>query len=388
MRQADDDRAVAAVAAAVVHADAYRAADAAAAALVDALGVRWAVIYQTDYVMRQLHPIGGTPVRTDHRSVNIDSSAAGQVFRSQQPTTTTATADQEVLTLPLTSRGHRIGVVQLGCRSGEASVVRGRAVGCVELLAPLLWEATRGDDVMERRRRATRLSLPAEMQWQLLQGRGLEAPDEFSVYAQLEPAELVSSDLFDWSYDGRKITVMLLDALGEGITAAQNSELALTALRNARRASLPAVEAVSLADQALWDQFRGGAEVAAMVIEHDLHTGTTTIINAGAPPPLIWRDHIQPVHVLSDAPLGVADQTPYRSQTIDFRPGDLMMLVTDGVLGAQNAAGEAFGVQGLIRELESGVPDMEIPRQIVHRVRDHVDTLLPDDATCIALRLH
>lgn len=387
MRQADDDRAVAAVAAAVVHAVAHRAADAAAAALVEVLGVTWVVIYHTDYVMRQLHPVGGEPVTTERRSLDVDSSAAGAVFRSQQPTTT-ATGDHEVLTLPLTSRGHRIGVVQFGCRPGSASVVRGRAVTCLELLAPLHWEATRGDDVMEQRRRATRLSLPAEMQWQLLQARGLVVRDEFSIYAQLEPAELVSSDLFDWSYDGRKVTVILLDALGDGVTAAQSSELALTALRNARRASLPVVEVVSLADQALWDQFRGGAEVAATVIQHDLHAGTTTIIMAGTPPPLIWRDQLQPVQLLVDPPLGVADQTPYRSQSIDLRPGDLMLLVTDGVLGAQNAVGEPFGLQRLTRVLKSEVPDMEIPRQIVHRVRDHVDTMLPDDATCIALRLH
>lgn len=387
MTQADDDRAVAAVARAVVHADAYRAADAAAAALVDALGVSWTVIYQTDYVMRQLHPIGGNPVRTDRASFDVDSSTAGQVFRSQQPTTT-ATEDHELLTLPLTSRGHRIGVVQFGCQAGSESVVSRRAAACVELLAPLLWEATRGDDLMERRRRATRLSLPAEMQWQLLQARGLLVRDKFSIYAQLEPAELISSDLFDWSYDGRKFTVILLDALGDGITAAQNSELALTALRNARRASLPLVEAVSLADQALWDQFRGGAEVAATVMEHDLHTGTTTIINAGMPPPILWRERMYPTDVLSDAPLGVADQTPYRAQSMQLRPGDLMLLVTDGVLRAPNAAGAAFGVQGLIAALRSDVPDMEIPRQVVHLVREHVDALLPDDATCIALRLH
>ena len=269
-----------------------------------------------------------------------------------------------------------------------ADGVRGRRRRRVELLAPLLWEAGRGEDVTEQRRRSTRLSLPAEMQWQLLQARGLLVPDRFAVYTQLEPAELVSSDLFDWSYDGQKITITLMDAAGEGVTAAQNSELALTALRNARRASLSLLEAVSLADQALWDQFRGSGEVAATVLEHDLHTATTTIVSAGTPPPLIWRNGVQPANIFADPPLGVADQTPYRRQHLKLHPGDLLLLLTDGVLHAQNSAGEAFGVQGLTQLLRNEVPDMEIPRQVVHRVRDHVGALLPDDATCVALRLH
>lgn len=382
-----DDRAVAAVAAAVARAAPFHAGDVAASALADALALSWAGIWQTDYVMRRLHPIGGMPFRDAHHSRDIDTTPMGQVFSTQQASVT-ATADIEVLTVPLTSRGHRIGVLELGLRGRWTDSLRARAAACAEVLAPLLWEAGRGEDETERRRRSTRLSLPAEMQWQLLQARGLQVPDRFSVYAQLEPAELVSSDLFDWSYDGQKITITLLDAAGDGVPAAQNSELALVALRNARRASLSLLEVVSLTDQALWDQFRGGGEVAATVLEHDLHTGTTTIISAGTPPPLIWRrDGIQLTSIVADAPLGVADQTPYRLQHLPLHPGDLILLLTDGALHAQNVAGERFGIDGLTQVLQQNPPDMEIPRQVVRRVREHVGALVPDDATCVALRL-
>ena len=163
MTDFEDDRAVAAVAAAVVRAATFEAGDVAAAALVDALGVSWAGIWQTDYVMRRLHPIGSSPIEGARRSLDIDTTAAGQVFRTQQAIVT-VTGQVEVLIIPLTSRGHRVGVVQLGRRGAWTDSLQGRAVRCAELLAPLLWEAGRGEDVTEQRRRSTRLSLPAEMQ--------------------------------------------------------------------------------------------------------------------------------------------------------------------------------------------------------------------------------
>ncbi len=119
MTDPQDDRAVAAVAAAVVQAATFEAGDVAAAALVDAPGVSWAGIWQTDYVMRRLHSIGGSLIQGARHSLDIDTTAAGQVFRTQQATVT-VTGQVEVLIIPLTSRGHRVGVVRRPrLRSGQ-----------------------------------------------------------------------------------------------------------------------------------------------------------------------------------------------------------------------------------------------------------------------------
>jgi hypothetical protein len=390
---ARDDAAVCAVVEAVAGAPAFRAAESASAALADALDASAVVLWQVDYVMLELHAVGRWPAtRTDEtgseETAAVNDTPLGAVFRTQEPVEPGA-ADGSVLLLPLTSRGHRIGVVEVSRSAGWPASLRRRAIRCVAMLAPLLWEAGRGDDLQERRRRSTRLSLPAEMQWQLLQTRGLVVPDRFSVFAQLEPAELVSSDLYEWSYDGRLVTVAVLDAAGEGIRAAQASELALTALRNARRAPVDLLDSISLADQALWDEFRGRAEVAALVLEHDVDAGITTVVRAGTPPPMIWRaGGLHTLTAYSDAPLGVAELSPYRGQEVEVAPGDVVLLLTDGALTARNARGTVFGTAGLISVLQNAeLPDWEIPRAVVHGVREHVGSLLPDDATCVALRL-
>lgn len=85
-------------------------------------------------------PIGGIPVYDAHHSLDIDSTTAGKVFSTQQASVTT-TADIAVLTVPLTSRGHRIGVLELNLRGRWTDSLRARVAACAEVLTPLLREA-------------------------------------------------------------------------------------------------------------------------------------------------------------------------------------------------------------------------------------------------------
>lgn len=376
----------AAVAAAVVDAPAHAAASTAAAALAAHLRANSAVVWQVDYVMRELHTVGNWPADHIGDPAAVTGSPIGDVFTHQRTTLLPAGASERLL-VPLTCRGHRIGVLEMTGAPGHWPPLTDTALRCAQLLAPLLWEAGRDNDVQEQRRRSARLSLPAEMQWQLLPTRGLTTP-QFSVYAQLEPAQLITSDLYDWSYDGTHLTLAVLDATGEGIMASQASELALTALRNARRAQLDFDNCVSLADQALHDQYSGQLEVAALIVEHNTHTHTTTYIRAGTPQLLLHHHgQLTAADPPPDPPLGAAELTPYRQHHIDLPPGGLALLVTDGVLTAPNPHGEPFGITRIEQILNTpGLPDWDIPRAITHAIRQHVGQLLPDDASILTLR--
>ena len=312
-----DDAMVSAVTLAVVGAPAYAAADSAAAALGRQFHAPTVVIWQVDYLMRELHPVSTWPAEEQIDPADVTAGGVGGVFRHQKPTLTPVDVRGRLL-IPLTCRGHRIGVVELHGPPGHWASRYYTALRCVEILAPLLWEAGRDNDVQERRRRSSRLSLPAEMQWQVLPPRGLRTP-EFSVYAQLEPAHLAASDLYDWSYDGATLSLAVLDATGDGVVAAQVSELAMTALRNARRAQLSFGDCVSLADQAVYDLHRGRYEVDALLIEHDPHTGQATVIQAGSPQLLLLRGgELTAVALPRDPPLGSGESTPYRQHTISL----------------------------------------------------------------------
>jgi len=49
----------------------------------------------------------------------------------------------------------------------------------------------------------------------------------------------------------------------------------------------------------------------------------------------------------SNLPLGMFDRQPYASSTVECDPGDMFLLLTDGVLEIENAKGEEFGVEGV-----------------------------------------
>lgn len=113
-----------------------------------------------------------------------------------------------------------------------------------------------GTDVYRAARRSQRLTLAAEMQWDLLPGRSRIRPS-FSLAGQLEPAYTVRGDSFDWSDDGERLWLATINGTGEGVAASLLTSLATHALRNARRAGLSLADQAALADQAIYDLHRG-----------------------------------------------------------------------------------------------------------------------------------
>ncbi len=374
----------AAVAAAVIDAPAHAAASTAAAALAAHLRANSAVVWQVDYVMRELHTVGHWPAQHIGDPAVVTGSPIGDVFTHQRTTLLPADGSERLL-VPLTCRGHRIGVLDMTGAPGHWPPLTDTVLRCAQLLAPLLWEAGRDNDVQEQRRRSARLSLPAEMQWQLLPTRGLTTP-QFSVYAQLEPAQLITSDLYDWSYDGTHLTLAVLDATGEGIAASQASELALTALRNARRAQLDLDNCVSLADQALHDQYSGQLEVAALILEHNTHTHTTTYIRAGTPQLLLHHQgHLSPRTHHQTRPWAPPN-SPLTANTTSTSPPTGSPYWSPTEYSRPPTATENHSASPASNKYTPELPDWDIPRAITHAIRQHVGELLPDDASILTLR--
>ena len=65
--------------------------------------------------------------------------------------------------------------------------------------------ADRDTDRYRLARRRERLSMAAEMQWDLLPGRCVEHRG-FTLAGQLEPAYTVAGDNFDWAVNGDRLT--------------------------------------------------------------------------------------------------------------------------------------------------------------------------------------
>ena len=137
------------------------------------------------------------------------------------------------------------------------------------VLGHVLTGARRYTDRFEMLRRRRELGLAAEIQWELLPSLAFELP-AFSIAGTVEPAYEIGGDNFDYAISAHRLTVSVSDAVGHGIRAALLASLAVTAMRNARRAHCRIVEQAGAANRHLVEQFPGADFVTGLILELDV----------------------------------------------------------------------------------------------------------------------
>ncbi len=291
--------------------------------------------------------------------------------------------------VPVTVRGDRRGV--LSARLPAAGADPAGVRGLVEFATALGHEiatAERDTDLYLLARRTRRLTLAAEMQWQLLPGRGCHRP-EFVIGAHLEPAYTVGGDNFDWSTDDSRLTLTVTDGMGRGIDASLLTSVTVGALRNARRAGVSLADQARLADQAVYAQFGGKVYASTLLLRFDLATGTVQAVDAGSPRLYRRRGNtVKQIELEAQLPLGMFEETAYEEQTFTVRPGDRLVAVSTGVHGAHSPDGSLFGEDSLRRALDAAPTQapQEVARSVVASLIEHFGgTELTADAAVVCL---
>ena len=365
----------------------YALLDAVRSTLTARYPVRDVELLMADYSLTVLQQVTDLPYTAE--PVPAHSSPAGRAFGAQQPYLQKAgSADGDILHLPVSVRGDRLGVLSLTLnRPDLADETRDELAEIAEMLGHQIVVAERDTDLYLQARRKDRLTLAAEMQWQLLPARAC-AREEYAIGAQLEPAYAIHGDNFDWSATGDRLTLTITNGMGEGIDASLLTNLAINALRNARRAGVDIADQAALADQAVWAQYQGEAHVSVLLLEFHLDTGLVEIVDAGSPQLVRLRSGtVDRIPFEAQLPLGLADDTPYAAQQIRVVPGDRLIFVSDGVHAVASAVGEAYGEKALARAILATrmLPAAEVPRAILTELARHRHDVPDDDALIVCL---
>ncbi|MEV7192889.1 PP2C family protein-serine/threonine phosphatase [Streptomyces sp. NPDC093510] len=354
----------------------------------DALAVHYAAdsveLLMADYAMTILQPVNALPETAT--PVPVHTGALGRAFGSQEPRV--ETEDHGGLCtahFPVSVRGDRIGVltVRLPAPCDPATVRELAEVA--EVLGHEIVVAERDTDLYLQARRADRLTLAAEMQWQLLPGRSCSRP-EYDIGAQLEPAYAIHGDNFDWSASADQFTLTVTNGMGEGIQAALLTNLAVNALRNARRAGLSLADQACLADQAVYGHFQGAVHLSVLLLRFDLTTGDVEIIDAGSPKMWRMRDgRPEPVELDAQLPLGMSEDTPYTTEHFRVRPGDRLLFVSDGVYNTASPTGERYSERSLTRAMTNTrlLPPSQVPRAVLEELSGYRGPIDADDDAMI-----
>lgn len=318
--------------------------------------------------------------------VPVEGSDAGHSFITQQ--VLLSGGARPMCYAPISLRGDRLGVLALRLPEAPAEDRLAWLAQAATVIGYALTTAAGCTDTFLRTARTQRLSLAAEMQWQLLPGRSFTAA-EFAVAGQVEPAYHVCADHYDWSRDESVLTVTASDSNSRGGEAALLTTLAVTALRNARRAGLGVADQARLADQAVYAHHQGRRFLSTLLVQLDLTSGVVHAVDAGSPRLLHVRagraDVVELDHQL---PLGMFDATPYVEQRFTLERGDRLLMVTDGLHEAADAEGRSFGTAALERALFDlrGETPAEVVRLLIAALRRHRSGAdLDDDATVVCL---
>ena len=304
-----------------------------------------------------------------------------------------------VLWVPVLDGTDRLGVLRIGLDGRGGTVpaaddeLRRWLFTLGGLVGHILATKTVYSDRLRRWRSDGKLTAASELLWQLLPPRTF-ATDRIVVSAVLEPHKEVAGDAFDYNVDGDVVDLAVFDAVGHDLRASMTTALAITAVRNARRAGEgDLVEIAARADELIAAQPGPRQFATAVLARLDTTTGMIDVLNAGHPPPLLIRGGkvVRELGARPRLPLGV-EPLPGRPVVAEVRreqlePGDRLLFHTDGITEARDATGAFFGEERLVELTEhaaaSGLSAPEVLRRLVLDVLDHQGGLLQDDATLL-----
>ncbi|MEG8280248.1 PP2C family protein-serine/threonine phosphatase [Streptomyces sp. AHA2] len=357
----------------------------AASRCTSALGIPHSVVYLTDIQQRRLVPLTDvTP------ALPVDDSLAGWTYRTQSLRVAETDTGGMTAWLPLVDGAERLGVLAVHAPALTPAVLRS-ARALASLVAMMITTSRAYEDSYVRRTRTDRMRLPAEMLRAFLPPRTIGTARVVST-AVLEPAYEIGGDAFDHSLTETTLHVTVLDAMGHDLASGLTTAVSLAACRNSRRTGADLPDLVGCVDDALgqWlpDQFCTG-----VLAQLDLASGVLRWINCGHPTPLLIRDQRLLVDAMrreADPPMGLPSLLAGRERSVHeiaLKPGDRVLLYTDGVTEARSADGGEFGLEQfadyIIRATAAGELASETLRRLIHSILDSSASRLRDDATIL-----
>lgn len=218
----------------------------------------------------------------------------------------------------------------------------------------------------EKERIGAELNIAAKIQADMLPRKFPPFPErkEFDIFASMTPAKEVGGDFYDFFLiDDDHLALVMADVSGKGIPAALFMTVVKTLIKNRTLTGGDLSPAAILAD--VNAQLCEGNDVDMFVTVWlgilQISTGKGIAANAGHEHPAIRRAGGRFGLSVYKHSLAVAamQDTGFLEHPFEMHPGDVLFVYTDGVPEAINSREEMFGVERMLRALNTD-PDADL----------------------------
>ncbi len=212
-----------------------------------------------------------------------------------------------------------------------------------------------------------------------------------SVATHWQAARQVGGDFYDFLPLGDdKWGIAIADVADKGVPAALFMALTRTILRAVAFSHSDPAQVLVRANEIIGREARSDLFVTVFYGVWDPATEHFTYANAGHNPPLLLQPsgNFQPL-LGHGVALGILPELTMKSHTITVRPGETIILYTDGITEALNEDFDEFGLERLQVAARAAArrPAGDVVRQITDNIRDHTgQTAQFDDMTLIVLK--
>ena len=300
------------------------------------------------------------------------------------------------LTTPLKFRGKPIGVLRAYMDRVHAFSAFDVALmeAVASQVAAAIVNARLRRDAREADRLERQVKLAAEVQRRMIPARSPDQ-DRYAFGCIYEPSSDLGGDFYDFQeLPTGDICVVIADVVGKGVPASLTMASARSALRTHAPRAADLNELMQEVNMRLCEDTLVGEFVTAFYCVLGADGRRLRYCNAGHEPLLLLRGGaIQRLDVGGPV-LGIDPNAEYEWAETELLPGDLLVLVTDGIVEAMNYDDESYGRDRLhasIRLHGAMAPDLPtelIAKQLLWDVRRFAGLAkMSDDITLVVVRV-
>ena len=214
---------------------------------------------------------------------------------------------------------------------------------------------------------------------------------DFDVHGSMVPAQNVGGDFFDVvNLEHGRIGLAVADVSDKGIPAALFMMSSRTLLKGAAIGERDPDKVLTEVNSILHEDNRNIMFVTILYVVYDPETGSMTYANGGHCAPLIVHADGSCTELpgTDGVVLGLASGLEYTQKSATLKPGETLVMYSDGVSEARDFHGEEFGVDRLKGLFEGAAPNsaQEANATVLKAATAFAGgQAQSDDITCLAL---